>query len=346
VAISDDELDQMQAAIVAAMSAPGIDERIPDWTTADDLSRIGIEALIDTDPLGRTLSSRGNIRITGDGVTGSSAKVNEIARVMTGFQRLATAVGAAIDVFAAGNDIGPAPQESEFVQQLGDMGPRTASAVRDLAKTLERADFDIDIEWKQPSRATRRVSVTSRAARHMAYVFEHANLDEQPVAIIGEYLTVSAVSSWVIQQDDGDAITVKLGRVDPGQTRGLAVGERIRVQAIVKSETTPGGNTKITYTAQSFDRLDPLAQQRWVAAVEDSERSHPAVTLGLRRKAGVHGRAGASGLGSSRFGAAQNRFAVMFQFWLRDRRSRSLFDDAPVLSVTEIGVCKTVTNVS
>jgi len=314
----------MEAAILDGMSEPGIDERIPDWTTADDLSRIGIEALFDADPLGRALASHGNIRIAGDGVSGSSAKVTEVARVMAGFQRLATAVGAAqagdkalgkkanvavtrgtellltaapapgsilltltpalaptdetgpagmldefetddqmldtavaaaIDVFSAGNDIGPVPDKSSFVHQLGDMGPRTASAVRDFAKTLERAAFDIDIDWKQPSRTTRRVRVTARAARHMAYVVEHANLDEQPVVIVGEYLTVSAVSAWVIQQDDGDAVTVKLGRIDPSQTRGLAVGERIRVQAIMKTETTAGGNTKTTYTAQSFERL-------------------------------------------------------------------------------------------
>lgn len=325
MAIPEDELDRMQAAIVAAMSAPDIDERVPDWTTADDLSRIGIEALADADPLGRSLSSRGNIRITGDGVTGSSAKVNEVARVMTGFQRLATAVGAAqagdkalgkkpnadvkrrtdllltaapapgsiiltftpalapidevgdpgmlaefetddqmldsavgaaIDVFAAGNEIGPEPDQSAFVHQLGDMGPRTASAVRDLAKTLERAAFDIDIDWKQPARTTQRVTVTAQTAGHMAFVVEHANLAEQSVIIVGEYLTVSAVSAWVIQQDDGDAVTVKLGSIDPSQTRGLAVGERIRVEAVMKTETTPGGNTKTTYTAQSFDRLD------------------------------------------------------------------------------------------
>ncbi len=327
MAIADDELDRMESVIVAAMSDPDIGERVPDWTTADDLSRIGIQALIDADPLGRTLASRGNIRITGDGVNGSSAQVNEVARVMTGFQRLATAVGAAhagdkalgkkpnadvkrrtdllltaapapgsiiltltpalppreevgtpgmldefetdvqmldtavgaaIDVFTAGNDLGPAPEQSAFVHQLGNMGPRTASAVRDLAKTLERAAFDIDIDWKQPSRATRRVSVTARAARHMAYVVEHANLDEQPVAIVGEYLTVSAVSSWLIQQDDGDTMTVKLGRVDPRHTRGLAVGDRVRIEAIMKIETTPGGNTKTTYTAQSVEKLGPF----------------------------------------------------------------------------------------
>lgn len=136
------------------------------------------------------------------------------------------------------------------------MGPRATSAVRDLTKTLEHAAFDVDIDWKQPSRTTRRVSVTAAAAGYIAFVVEHANLDEQPVLIIGEYLTVSAVSSWVIRQDDGDAVTVKLGRIDPSQTRGLAVGERNRVEAIMKTETTPGGNAKTTYMAQSFARID------------------------------------------------------------------------------------------
>lgn len=323
---SDDELDRLEAALLAAVDDPEFAATLPKWATAEDLSRIGIESMGDGDPIGRTLGSQGRIRISGDGVTGSAARVTEVARVMTGFQRLATAVGAsqagdkalgrkpnadikrrtelllttspgpgsiilafapvvapseevgdpgmleefetddqmldnavgaAIDVFSAGNDIGPEPEQSAFVHQLADMGPRTASAVRDLAKTLDRASFDVDIDWKQPSRTTRRVSVTARAAGHMADVVEHANLDEQPVVIIGEYLTVSAVSSWVIQQDDGDAVTVKLGRIDPRQTIGLAVGERIRVQAIMKTETIPGGNTKTTYMAQSFDRLDP-----------------------------------------------------------------------------------------
>lgn len=206
---SEDDLDRMQAAILAAMA----DDDTPTWSTPDDLSRISVEALIADDTLGRTLPSRGNIRISGDGVTGASARVSEVARVMAGFQRLATAVGAAqqgdkalgrqpnadvrrrtdlllkaspgpgsiiltltpaispitetghgggkvgmfaeletddqlldtaigaaIDVFSAGNDIGPSPAQSRFVQQLAEMGPRTASALRDLSKTLDRGD--------------------------------------------------------------------------------------------------------------------------------------------------------------------------------------------------------------
>ncbi len=46
----------------------------------------------------------------------------------------------------------------------------------------------------------------------MTYVVEHANLDEQPVTVVDKYLTVCAVGAWVVQQDGGDAVTVKLGR--------------------------------------------------------------------------------------------------------------------------------------
>ncbi|MFN6548498.1 hypothetical protein ACK4CT_35625, partial [Mycolicibacterium nivoides] len=186
----------------------------------------------------------------------AGGKVGMFAELETDDQLLDTAIGAAIDVFSAGNDIGPSPAQSRFVQQLAEMGPRTASALRDLSKTLDRAGFDIEIDWQQPSHATRRVTVSSTAAAYIAATVENANLDEQPVHIIGEYLTVSAVSSWLIQQDDGDTVTVKLGRIGKDEAHGLAVGDRVRIEALMKVETTPGGAVKTTYTAQAVRSLD------------------------------------------------------------------------------------------
>lgn len=214
---SDEELDRMEAAILTGIADPEIAASVPDWTAPDDPTRIGIDTMIATDRFGRAVSSRGNIRITGDGVIGHSAKANDIARIVTGFQRLATAlgasgigdkelgkqanadvrrrtdllltaapgpgsiiltfapalsfideagapgmileletdeqmldtaIGAAVDVFTAGNEIGASPDDSAFVTKLGDLGPRSASAVRDLAKTLDRAGFDIEVDWQ------------------------------------------------------------------------------------------------------------------------------------------------------------------------------------------------------
>jgi hypothetical protein len=141
------------------------------------------------------------------------------------------------------------------VQQLGEMGPRTASAVRDLSKTLTRAGFDIEIDWQQPARTTRRVKVSAAAAAHIAATVENANLDEQPVQLVGEYLTVSSVQSWLIRRDDGEAITIKLGALRENEVRGLGIGMRVRVDAIMKVETTLGG-VRTSYTAQAVHRID------------------------------------------------------------------------------------------
>jgi hypothetical protein len=48
---------------------------------------------------------------------------------------------------------------------------------------------------------------------------------------------------------------VKLGRIGGQQTRGLPVGDRVRINAVMKVETTPDGAVKTTYTAQTVHRL-------------------------------------------------------------------------------------------
>lgn len=85
---------------------------------------------------------------------------------------------------------------------------------------------------------------------------DNSNLDLQPVPIVGEYLTVSSVQSWLIRQDHGETVTVKLGRLSENEVRGLGIGMRVRIDAIMKIETTSGGAVKTTYTAQVVHRLD------------------------------------------------------------------------------------------
>ncbi|SHU18173.1 Uncharacterised protein [Mycobacteroides abscessus subsp. abscessus] len=93
----------------------------------------------------------GTLRTSPIAETGhAGGKVGMFTELETDDQMPDTAVAAANDVFTADNDIGPAPQDSAFVRQLGDTGPRTGSAVRDLAKTLNRGQFNLEIAWWQP----------------------------------------------------------------------------------------------------------------------------------------------------------------------------------------------------
>lgn len=64
------------------------------------------------------------------------------------------------------------------------------------------------------------------------------------------------MQSWLIRQDDGETVSVKLGRLGENEVRGLGLGMRVRIDAIMKIETTPGGAVKTTYTAQAVYRLN------------------------------------------------------------------------------------------
>lgn len=67
-----------------------------------------------------------------------------------------------------------------------------------------------------------------------------------------------AVASRLIKQDNGEALTVKLGRIDPPpKPAALAVGGRIHIQAAMRAETTTGGVVKTAYTTSSREKLNP-----------------------------------------------------------------------------------------
>lgn len=51
-------------------------------------------------------------------------------------------------------------------------------------------------------------------------------------------------------------VTVRLGQISRDEARGLAVGDRVRIDALMKVETTPGGAIKTTYTAKAVRSLN------------------------------------------------------------------------------------------
>lgn len=126
-------------------------------------------------------------------------------------QLLDTATGTAIDVFSAANDIGPSPHH----WALCNSSPRWAAYCLSPTRSVQNAG-------PRPLRHRNRLAATiarhpprhgvvncSRPRRRHC---RNADFDEQPVHIFGEYRAINAVS-WLIQQDDGDTITGKLGEM-------------------------------------------------------------------------------------------------------------------------------------
>lgn len=80
-----------------AAAADGV---IPDdiiLDDASDLSRLGVEALAIASTVVRRDRSMGSIRLIGPGVSGHSARVEDVAKVLANFQRLVLAEGAALE---------------------------------------------------------------------------------------------------------------------------------------------------------------------------------------------------------------------------------------------------------
>lgn len=66
------------------------------WQTPEDLGRMSFEALVAENNSGRVLNSKGELHLTGKGVTGHQAPLKAVADVMKDFQSLIDAAGAKI----------------------------------------------------------------------------------------------------------------------------------------------------------------------------------------------------------------------------------------------------------
>ncbi len=66
------------------------------WEQPEDLNRLSFEAMVSQTAVGRVLDSCGTVHLTGDGVTAHQASLSALGAVMTSFQKLIDAAGAAI----------------------------------------------------------------------------------------------------------------------------------------------------------------------------------------------------------------------------------------------------------
>ena len=125
-------------------------------------------------------------------------------------QQIDHAVVEAITLLTRGNDLSPELTGSDFIAGIVELGPRTAACMRDFTRSVHRSQFDVDVEWRQPQRATARVHLGAGKADLIARAIELSESDTEPVIIEGRVLTVSTVQSqqWLIEPTDGDLVVV------------------------------------------------------------------------------------------------------------------------------------------
>lgn len=166
-----------------------------------------------------------------------------------------TAVSEALGLMAAIHEVGPDADGSVFLEGVSAHGPRVAVALRDLAKTLDLANFDTVLSWQQPGSPTVRASITREDAHRIAGIIVGKELDSEPVVLDGILRTISDLTNLVVELPSGDLQPVRGAGIPQEVMLRATLHSRVRIHANVTVERRPGGIEVAKYTASSMDIL-------------------------------------------------------------------------------------------
>lgn len=162
------------------------------------------------------------------------------------------AVDHALSIVRSAHELGPDADNSRFVELVTAGGPRLASAVREFATGVEAADFDVDLEWREPARATTRATFTTTDAKFVKTVIAARDLDSEPTSVAGRLITLSVARAWQLDVGDGHLVTVDVTHLEGVDLTEYHLDQAVVIQAIPRVRQFPGGAASTTFIATSI----------------------------------------------------------------------------------------------
>lgn len=170
-------------------------------------------------------------------------------------QTVDRAVRDALGLLDAAREAGPDLDESRFLRELTEAGPRVATTLKDLADSLVAGDFETELTWRQPRKPRTRVTLTRAELVYVGQAIQSRQLEKEPVTLIGTVRTVSDLSPLRLDVAELGIVTVTTSNLTHDLITSLMVGMRIAVRADVTEETYPAGEPKLLYAAESVEIL-------------------------------------------------------------------------------------------
>lgn len=168
-------------------------------------------------------------------------------------QLIDQAMDKSINLLNLGAALGPDADESPFLGELNDAGPRVASALRDLTSGLVDAGFATEVVWEQPRLARKRTRLSVEELAHIAGLVSSRELAREPVVLVGVLRTVSDISPLKLEVAPNEFESINATRIASDVIAELNVGVRVRVHADVNEEVSPGGEPKAHYAATRIE---------------------------------------------------------------------------------------------
>lgn len=145
---------------------------------------------------------------------------------------------------------------SPFLGEVNEAGPRVASALRDLTKGLVDEGFATEVVWEQPRNARLRSRLSVPQLAQIAGLVASRELAREPVVLVGVLRTVSDISPLKLEIAPNEFESINASRIARDVIAGLNVGVRVRVEADVSEDVSPGGEAKVHYAATRIDITD------------------------------------------------------------------------------------------
>ena len=170
-------------------------------------------------------------------------------------QLIDTAMKRALGLLEDGRRLGPDADTSDFLARIREYGPRVATTLRDFSTGLVKSGFEPDLTWSQPRQARLRTRLSTAELAHIGELIASRELELEPTTIRGIVRTVSEISAWQLEIEDGEIVKIDAKKIPAANTATLRTGMSVSVDVAVTEETGPAGEVKPKYTATSFTVL-------------------------------------------------------------------------------------------
>lgn len=170
-------------------------------------------------------------------------------------QLIDTAMKRALGLLEDGRRLGPDADTSDFLARIREYGPRVATTLRDFSTGLVKSGFEPDLTWSQPRQARLRTRLSTAELAHIGELIASRELELEPTTIRGIVRTVSEISAWQLEIEDGEIVKIYAKKIPAANTATLRTGMSVSVDVSVTEETGPAGEVKPKYTATSFTVL-------------------------------------------------------------------------------------------
>ncbi|GEA85923.1 hypothetical protein CWIS_16130 [Cellulomonas sp. A375-1] len=167
-------------------------------------------------------------------------------------QLIDTAMKRALGLLEDGRRLGPDADTSDFLARIREYGPRVATTLRDFSTGLVKSGFEPDLTWSQPRQARLRTRLSTAELAHIGELIASRELELEPTTIRGILRTVSEISAWQLEIEDGEIVKIDAKKIPAANTATLRTGMSVSVDVSVTEETGPAGEVKPKYTATSF----------------------------------------------------------------------------------------------